>query len=80
MECTLFMPRFYSCMFCNKAVHRGDQGCSCSTTRKEFNLASICRSCAELYDLLINDDKLKPILKFLTSKAYWEGAGPVVDF
>ena len=78
--CTVYTLKQYSCMFCNKKVHRGDSGCSCSTLRKEFNLASICTSCAELYDMLITSVKFKPILKFLIDKAYWEGAGPAVDF
>lgn len=80
-NCSLETRPNFRCVICDKLIHRGDSGCICSTFREQsFSYASICVKCAKEYDRLMNDEKLKPIIKKLLRTEYWRGAGTVIDF
>lgn len=75
-NCTLKIIPNYRCVICRKFIHRGDSSCVCSTFRSnEFNSASICITCADVYDRLMSNNEFRPILICLLNKKYYEGVG-----
>lgn len=73
--------KLYNCIICQKKIHRGDSDCVCSVFRVEtFEYASLCLSCATVFDTLNENEYIKTVLKHLLNKEYWKGAGPVIDF
>lgn len=81
MECVITnkSPKRYSCLFCDKLIHGGFEGCTCSAYRDEFERASVCTDCLKLYDELMQD-KYRTILRVLFRREYFRGVGPVIDF
>lgn len=49
----------YACKFCSaRPLHRGDEGCTCSTLRTQTHYATLCPACAEALDTLNADTVL----------------------
>lgn len=78
--CTVEDPPRWNCVVCDKKIHGGDE-CPCSGYReKDFNFASLCAHCCEIYDRLMGDKELQAVLKHMFRKYYFEGRGSIIDF
>ncbi len=59
----------YCCRFCNVVLHRGDEGCICSTQRELTSYASLCVLCAEAVDVLTAKTRVGQIHRGLVREA-----------
>ena len=60
----------YSCRFCHVRLHRGDSGCGCSEHRPKVTyFASLCHTCAQCIDTLMEETPLGRVHRALVQEA-----------